>query len=82
MNIPGWDKLDEEQRALVEWQYRMCGDFRKALWSAITRADDHNLWLLQEIFPVEVSAYLKYRSQKHYWADTVKLAGGDVEAGY
>ena len=82
MNIPGWDKLDAEQRALVEWQYRLCGDFKKALWNAIAHADDDNLELLRRGFPLEVSAFLKFQRQSGYWPATVKLAGGDVEAGY
>ena len=82
MKIPGWDKLDEEQRALVEWQYRMCGDFRRALWKAIIYADDGNLERLRQGFPIEVSAFLKFSRQSGYWPATVKLAGGDVEAGY
>jgi len=82
MNIPGWNKLDAEQKALVEWQYRICGDFKKALWDAVAHADDDNLMLLSYGFPVEVSAYKKYTRQKGYWSNTVKLAGGDVAAGY
>ena len=82
MNIPGWDKLDAEQKACVEWQYRMLGDFRKALWTAITLADDDNLSQLKFAFPVEVAAYLNFTRKPGWWPATVKLAGGDVEAGY
>lgn len=82
MNIPGWDKLDEEQRALVEWRYRLCGDFKRSLWAAIVYADDDNLELLRRGFPLEVSAFMKYQRQSDYWKNAVKLAGGDVEAGY
>lgn len=82
MNIPGWNRLDAEQKALVEWQYRFAGDFKTALWKAIIYADESNLDLLAAGFPVEVSAYRKYSYQKDYWKATVKLAGGDVEAGY
>ena len=76
MNIPGWDKLDGEQRSLVEWQYRLHGDFKKALWNAIAYADDSNLELLRRGFPLEVSAFLKFHRQSGYWRATVKLAGG------
>jgi len=82
MRIPGWDRLDEEQQALVEWQYRFCGGFKKALWEAIMRADDNNMERLRLGFPVEVAAYLKYSRVPNYWQQTVKLAVGDVEAGY
>ena len=82
MKIPGWDKLDDEQKALVRWQYRLCGDFETALWKAITLADEANLKLLSSGFPVEVSAYRKYRERPGYWGASVRLAGGDVEAGY
>jgi len=82
MNIPGWDKLDAEQRALVEWQYRMCGDFKAALWKAITLADDENMKKLKICFRTKCNAYEKFSRQSCYWPATVKLAGGDVEAGY
>ena len=82
MNIPGWDKLDDEQKALVRWQFRLCGDFETALWKAITLADEKNLELLARAFPVEVSAYKKYRGRPGYWGAATKLAGGDVAAGY
>ena len=82
MNIPGWSQLDEEQRALVEWQYRLCGDFKMALWKTIALADDSNLERLKSAFPLQVDAFLKYATITGYWAKTVKLAGGDVEAGY
>ena len=82
MNIPGWSTLNAEQQALIEWQYRFCGDFKKALWEAICRADEGNLERLKQGFPVEVSAYLKFSRLPNYWRETVKLAGGDIEAGY
>ena len=82
MNIPGWEKLDNAQRALVEWQYRMCGDFRRTLWQLVALADDDNLEHLRRAFPLEVSAFLKFQRKSGYWPETVKLAGGDVEAGY
>ena len=75
MNIPGYEKLNEIERAVVDWQYRLCGDFRKALWEAIARADEGNLQRLRLGFPNEVDGYLAFRA-------VVKKAGGDVEAGY
>lgn len=82
MNIPGWDALDEAERALVAWQYRFCGDFKQALWEVIGRADDDNLELLRKGFPVEVGAFIRFSRERGYWRAVCEKAGGDVEAGY
>ena len=54
--------LTPGERFITEWQYRLLGDFRKALMDAIVRADEANLTLLMMGFPLEVSAYLAWRS--------------------
>mgnify|MGYP001606128136 CR=1 FL=1 len=82
MSIPGWDKLDEIERALVHWQYRRCGYFKKALWEAIALADDDNLERLRLGFPIEVEGYIRVTRLPGYWVAVVKKAGGYIEAGY
>lgn len=82
MDIPGYDSLTEEERAVVDWQYRRCGDFKEALWRAIMYANDDNLELLRQGFPVEVDGYLRYSRENGWWASVTKKAGGDVEKGY
>ena len=82
MNIPGWDKLNPTERALVEWQYGLCGDFQKALWEAICRAAEANLEKLRLGFPIEVEGYILYLSSPGYWKEVCEKAGGDVKAGY
>lgn len=67
MNIPGYEKLDEIERALVEWQFRLAGDFKTALWGAIKMADDGNLERLRLGFPVEVQGYIKFSREPGYW---------------
>jgi len=57
------------ERAVVEWQYRRVGDFRKALWDAICAADDGNLELLSLGFPVEVAGYKLYTRSPGWWQE-------------
>lgn len=64
---------------LIEWQYRMCGDFGKALWQAITRADNSNLLRLSRGFPDEVEAYRKFTTVSGYWDDVKIRAGIDPD---
>ena len=82
LHIPGYDSLDEQQRAVIAWQYRTCGDFKRALFIAISAADDDNLQRLRLGFPVEVEGFLKFQRTKGWWLATVEIAGGDVKAGY
>jgi hypothetical protein len=82
LHIPGYDSLDEQQRAVIAWQYRTCGDFKRALWSAISYADPDNLERLRLAFPVEVEGYINFTSTPGWWRNTVEVAGGDVKAGY
>jgi hypothetical protein len=82
LHIPGYNALDEQQRAVIAWQYRTCGDFKRALFEAIAAADDENLMRLRAGFPVEVDGFMRFQRQPGWWQMTVKAAGGDVEAGY
>ena len=82
MNIPGYAQLTDGERALIEWQYGIAGDFKKGLWQAIAHADEGNLQRLRTGFPIEVDAFLRFSRESGYWETVVKKAGGDVEAGY
>ena len=74
MNAPGYRSLTEIERAVFDWQYHLTGDFRTALWQAITRADEGNLQRLHEGFPNEVEGYLLFTRQSGWW-DAVKKRG-------
>lgn len=54
------NKFTDGEKQLIEWQFRICGDFYKALWQAIGRADESNLMKLGMGFPAEVKAYLAW----------------------
>ena len=64
--------LEPEEAAVVEWQYGYCGDFRKALWEAIARADEHNLSRLMAGFPIEVTGFIKYSQDSGWWQNVLK----------
>jgi len=65
------DGLTDTEAVVFEWQFRRCGDFKKALWEAICRADDNNIELLALGFPVEVEGYKHYAFESGWW-DMVK----------
>ena len=46
-----------EERAVILWQYQLIGDFKQALWEAISRADGDNLLRLELGFPDEVRGF-------------------------
>ena len=69
-----FDNLTAPEQAVVEWQYRMCGDFKTALWGAITRADDGNLARLRLGFPIEVDGFLLFSRQPNWWQDVQNRA--------
>lgn len=54
------DKFTDGEKLLIEWQFGMSGDFYKALWQAIGRADGSNLMKLGMGFPAEVRAYMQW----------------------
>ena len=64
--------LDSHELAVFFWQYRLNGDFKTALWEAITRADTDNLRLLSYGFPVEVEGYRKYTTINGWWQEVEK----------
>ncbi len=57
LQSPEWS---EAEKAVIRWQFRMEGDFMKALWGAICRADEHNLERLSRGFLMEVNGYLMW----------------------
>ena len=75
VNIPNYDSLDDIEKELIDWQYRLCGDFRQALWEAICRADDNNLARLRLGFPNQVDGYIRYTRESEYWARVQEKAG-------
>jgi hypothetical protein len=74
-----WDKLDEYERAIIKWQYKMHGSFFTHLWDAIWRADEENLRRLELGFPIEVKAYRMYigEGEKNWYANAVKKWKGE-----
>lgn len=69
------DKLDESEKFIFCWQYRMLGGFKEALLRAIMIADDTNLEKLRVGFPEEVEGFINY-SQKIGWWTKVELKVG------
>lgn len=59
---------------LVKWQFRLHGDFKKALWEAIARADINNLMALGMGFPDEVAAFNRFANESGYWEDVKRRA--------
>jgi len=56
---------------LYKWQHGMLGDFMKALFTAICRADGDNMQKLEKAFPEEVEAYRRFSEEAGYW-DKIK----------
>jgi hypothetical protein len=61
------DDLDPCERAVFEWQYRMAGGFKSALFDAISKADSGNLARLRLGFPTEVDGFLAFRDSEGWW---------------
>jgi hypothetical protein len=59
--------LTASELFIVEWQYRMLGDFKKGLIEAICRADEINLHKLSLGFPDEVEGYENYSRVDGWW---------------
>ena len=60
-------ELSEEERLMWNWEYKMMGDFQKALMEAICRADESNLSRLALGYPDHVSGYIKYTQERGWW---------------
>lgn len=61
------ENLTKGERFIVDWQYHMAGNFRKALVEAIARADHFNLARLALGFPEEVKAYQNFANKDGWW---------------
>ncbi len=48
------------EQAVIKWQFRLCGDFKTALWEAIKHADEGNLDKLALGFPNEVYGFRQW----------------------
>lgn len=67
-----------EKAYIFDKQYHHAGHFMAAIWEAISRADEHNLFRLRLGFPQEVDAYLEWtRGDLHERAS--RIAGGSVD---
>jgi hypothetical protein len=72
--------LTAEEYVVVEWQYRLCGGFKTALWDAISKADEGNLIRLAKGFPVEVGGYRRFSREEGWWQRVeAKLHPADAE---
>ena len=60
------DEWTEGEKSVVKWQYRLHGDFKTALWTAIIRADESNLRCLGKGFPDEVAGYMAWAWSEPY----------------
>jgi len=76
INLEG---LDNSEEFIVKWQFRLLGDFKKALIECIMRADDENLGKLSLGFPDEVRGYLDYTRTPGWWEAVKKKANIDWE---
>lgn len=48
-------------KTAIRWQYKMQGDFEKALWGALVLADEQNLERFRLGYGVEVATLLEWR---------------------
>jgi hypothetical protein len=68
--------LSDVERIILRWQLDDYGDFHKALWQAMLRADEDNLAKLEQGFPREVAALQAWR---HTWiASLLRSKGYDL----
>ena len=50
-------KITEQEKLVIQWQFRLCGSFYTALWNAIKQADEENLDRLALGFPDHVAGF-------------------------
>jgi hypothetical protein len=72
-----FNSLTPGEEFIIKWQFRLLGDFKTALITAITRADGRNLERLALGFPDEVEGYSNYIQTPGWWADIKKKANID-----
>jgi len=51
------DDWTDAEKWIIQWQFRILGDFHTGLFQAISRADEGNLDRLRLGFPDEVDGY-------------------------
>ena len=51
---------NDGEKSLIKWQIGQHGDFKTALWAAISKADLTNLRRLQLGYPEEVAAFIEW----------------------
>ena len=73
------DKLDNSEKFIFMWQYRLLGHFKTALIEVICRADDNNLEKLSLGFPDEVRGYINYNQTPGWWEEVQKKAEIDPD---
>ena len=73
-----FDNLTHGEAELVKWQYRLQGDFNRALWETIARADEDNLMALSMGYPEDVKAFVSFSREEGYWKSVQKKAGLEV----
>jgi hypothetical protein len=67
---------DSGVKSLIKWQFGLHGDFNTALWNAIKTADETNLERLGRGFPLEASAFNRWRMEG--LAQELRKAGLDI----
>jgi hypothetical protein len=69
-------KLNVGEVELLQWQFGGdLGNFKTALWKAITHSDSGNLDRLGLGFPDQVEAFRKFGQAAGYWQDVLMRAG-------
>ena len=79
MNLENLWKLDDSEKFIFLWQYRMLGHFKTALIQTIIKADDNNLARLRLGFPDEVDGFINYSQTGGWWKEVQRKAGLGVE---
>ncbi len=64
-----YDKLNQGERHLFDWQFGYAGGFVLSLFVVIGVADSGNLERLRRGFPEEIQAYQSFASKPGWWQD-------------
>jgi len=65
--IEGLEALEKGEKFIVDWQYRLGGDFTMALSHTIMLADSENLDKIALAFPEEVIAFKRFSHEAGWW---------------
>ncbi len=66
-----YQRLEDDELIAIKWQYKVYGDFFTALFNAIIRADEGNLFRLGGGYPNEVRAYKRW-TREEGWAQSIE----------